>query len=59
MWLLIALWAGAAWMTFSAFAVISQIGKPRPPITPGAAIFSLIVAVVIVVTLVSAAIQLA
>ncbi|MEW1990774.1 hypothetical protein [Microbacterium sp. NPDC078849] len=58
MWLLIALWAAAVWMTFSAFAVVSQIGKPRAPITPGTAIFSLIVTAAIVVALVAAAIQL-
>ncbi|RBO73477.1 hypothetical protein [Microbacterium sp. H6] len=57
MLLQIALWVAAVWMAFSALAVISQIGKPRAPITPGTAIFSLIVTVLIIVTLIAAALQ--
>ncbi|MFJ4173346.1 hypothetical protein [Microbacterium sp. NPDC089696] len=54
----IVLWVSAAWLTFGALALVSQIGKPRTPPTPGVAIFTLIVTAIIVTAIVIAAVQL-
>ena len=57
--LVVLLWVSAAVLTFGALASIGMIGKPREPITPAVAVFTIILNVVIITTIVLAALNLA
>ncbi len=48
------LWIVAALFTLSALATVGSVGRPRPPITAGAAVFSVVLAAVVVALLVTA-----
>lgn len=57
--LIIALWAGAAWLAFGALTSVLIIGKPREPMTPGVAVSVVILAGLMCAAMITAAIQLA
>lgn len=58
-WLVIGLWAVAAWIGYSVLLSIARIGKPREPLTPGGAVAVVIVWTIILAIIVLAALALA
>lgn len=36
-------WIVVAWLALNSLAIIGYTGRPRPPVTPGAAVFAVII----------------
>lgn len=46
-------WTLVAWWTTAALITVSQIGKPRKPLQPSAAVVGIVIAVALIVGLLS------